>query len=35
VKIEIEAVLDGRPVDLRDETAGAGQLGAIEANALA
>ena len=34
VQIKVEAILDGGTVDLRDQTAGAGQLGAIEADAF-
>src|SRR5258708_39266134 len=35
VKIKIEAVLDCGAVDIRDETAGACQFGAVETNTLA
>ena len=34
VQIKVEAILDGGTVDLRDQTAGAGQLRAIEADAF-
>lgn len=34
VQIKVEAILDGGTVDFRDQTAGAGQLGAIEADAF-
>ena len=35
VKIKVEAILDGGTVDLCDQTAGADQLGAIEADGFA
>jgi hypothetical protein len=35
VQIKVKAVLDRGAVDFRDETAGTGQLGAIEADAFA
>jgi hypothetical protein len=35
VKVQVEAVLDGGTVDLRDKTARARQLGSVDADALA